>query len=112
MKSKKYWCWYWSIYTVPKDSENFYASSYGAGRLFSAAKVFVIDSWRPSAWSRNLLIFWDSVTAHRVGQILQCASLKIHTMHAILALNVRTGTVFTTGKETSAFKNLYISMDI
>jgi hypothetical protein len=34
---------------VPKDSENFVTNNYGAGRLFSVTKVFVIDSWRSAA---------------------------------------------------------------
>jgi hypothetical protein len=36
------------LYTVPEDSENFVTNNYGAGRLFSVTKVFVIDSWRPA----------------------------------------------------------------
>jgi hypothetical protein len=33
-------------YAVPKDSENFVANNYDARRLFSVAKIFVIDSYR------------------------------------------------------------------
>jgi hypothetical protein len=51
------------LYTVPKVSENFVTNNKGDGRLFSVAKVFFIDSWRPAATvitqSRSLQIFWD-----------------------------------------------------
>jgi hypothetical protein len=52
-----------SLLTVLKDPTNFVTNNYGAGRLFSVTKFFVIDSWRLAALviSNEIYISFGSV---------------------------------------------------
>jgi hypothetical protein len=52
------------------DSENFVTNDYGAGRLFSVTKVFVIDSRRPAATVISKKILRSFRTANTLIYVL------------------------------------------